>query len=170
MIHCGGFEIEDSDNETDVQGELEIIENAHELGRISVFRNVRKSSKLLKQASPMKIKKTSDSPKKLAKSRRNYKVLPLRDNGCPDVPVILGKGVHRTIVMEVGNIDSAPCFRRDRYLYPVGFLSKRKYFSFDADSNVDIEKAKKVYYYCRIGRSEGSPSVFHVLIRVYLQF
>lgn len=160
MIHCGEFEIEDSGHETDVQGELELIENAHELGRIAVLRNTRKSSKLLKQTSPMKIKKTSDSPKKLARSRRNYKVLPLRDNGCPEVPVILGRGVHRTIVLQVGNIDAAPCFRRDRYVYPVGFLSKRKYFSFDTDPNVDIEKAKKVYYYCKIGRSERSPLVY----------
>ena len=109
---------------------------------------------------PTARRRASLSPeRKPSKSRRNYKHLPLRDDGQVDLPVILGRGVHRTILVQIGEIeDDRDNFQTDSYIYPVGFQSKRKYYTFD--SNPALEKPKKVYYYCAIKKADSRPMVY----------
>lgn len=89
--------------------------------------------------------------------RRSYKNLPLRDDGQVDLPVILGRGVHRIILMQLGEVMPDAGFAHDKYIFPAGFRCKRKYYTFDADASV--EKAKKIYYFCTIKRADECPLV-----------
>jgi hypothetical protein len=102
-------------------------------------------------------RRRSISPeRKSSRSRRSYKQLPLCDDGLVDLPVILGRGVHRTTLIQIGKVEDGN-FQTDHHIYPVGFQAKRKYFTFD--SNLAVEKPKKVYYYCAIKKNDNQPLV-----------
>jgi hypothetical protein len=133
--------------------EEQVFEELREQRKIQELRT---QYKQLKNTSP---RRRSLSPtKRPTKPRRSYRHLPMREDGSVELPVILGRGVHRIILVEIGKINPSPPFRTDDdHLYPVGYLCKRKYYPFDAD--LSVEKPKKFYYFCAIKESNGRPLV-----------
>lgn len=86
-----------------------------------------------------------------SKPRRNYKNLPLKNDGEIDYPVVLGRGIFRTTVLDAGQIDASDKFRNEMYVYPVGFIAKRKYNALESHD-------KKAIYFCSISKSaDGLP-------------
>lgn len=102
-------------------------------------------------------KKSASPERKPNKNRRSYKYLPLRDDGQVNFPVILGRGVQRTVLLQIGEISTNENFHDSRYIYPIGFQSKRKFYTFNSDLNVD--RPKKVYYFCSIKKLDDHPLV-----------
>ncbi len=94
---------------------------------------------------------------KPSRFRRNYKHLPMLSNGEVDLPVILGRGTHRIVLLQVGTVTAEAAFLRGEYIFPPGFKCKRKYFTFDA--NPTKEKTGKVYYVCSLRRANDRPLV-----------
>lgn len=103
-------------------------------------------------------RRRSISPERRNRPRRNYKVLPLGEDGDVELPLVLGRGTNRTIVTQIGHVEDSPNFRHDKYVFPVGFESKRKYFSLPIEET-DTGKQRKSYYFCLIGRSADRPRV-----------
>lgn len=103
-------------------------------------------------------RRRSISPDRRSRPRRNYKVLPLSEEGDVELPLVLGRGTNRTIVTNVGRVEDAPNFRQGKYVFPVGFESKRKYFSLPSEK-ADPGKSRKSYYFCLIGKSADRPRV-----------
>lgn len=103
-------------------------------------------------------RRQSVSPDRRSRPRRNYKVLPLSEEGDVELPLVLGRGTNRTIVTSIGHVEDAPSFRHEKYVFPVGFESKRKYLSLP-DEETDPGKPSKSYYFCLIGRSADRPRV-----------
>jgi hypothetical protein len=93
-----------------------------------------------------------------SKPRRNYRHLPVSEDGKIEYPVILGRGVYRTILLNAGEVEDGINFPKDTYIYPVGFHSKRKYFTFDTESTLD--RPKKVFYHCLIKKIDQGPFVW----------
>lgn len=134
-----------------------LLQRASEVSNIKILKE--KYREAVSSRSPTKKHcRSSESPeRKPAKVRRNYKFLPTRDDGKVEVPVILGRGVHRTILLEFGELCPLPSFRKGDFIFPVGFLSKRKYYTYD--SNLGLEKPQKVYYFCKVSSADEAPLV-----------
>lgn len=103
-------------------------------------------------------RRRSISPERRSRPRRNYKVLPLSEGGDVELPLVLGRGTNRTIVTHIGHVEDSPNFRHDKYVFPVEFESKRKYFSLPV-AEADSGKQRKSYYFCLIKRSADRPRV-----------
>ncbi|PJF19443.1 hypothetical protein PSACC_00721 [Paramicrosporidium saccamoebae] len=116
-------------------------EEAQNLHEELVVRELKERCQQMVQANSMQRRRSlSPERKSAAKPRRNYRHLPVRDDGQIEYPVILGRGVYRTILLNVGEVEDGPNFRQKSYLYPVGFHSKHKYFAFDTEASLERPK------------------------------
>lgn len=126
------------------------IEQQYEAATTNALR-IRLGSAHVNHRTSFKTFSRSPSPNK---SHRDYKNLPVRDNGALNLPVILGRGVHRTVLLQTGQVVNSPAFRRGEYIFPLGLQIRRKYYDFDSDV-ADIKSGLKRYYQCSVKSTDG---------------
>lgn len=117
----------------------------------------RNERKLLEIKEELRLLKASANAKKTSKSSRSRKQASV-DVMSTNFPWVLGRGIHRTVVMQIGELPSGDAFRSDVFFYPVGFKSRRKYYNFDYDPDVS-ETTTKVNFQCSISEENGLPMV-----------
>ena len=112
-------------------------------------------------------RKRSVSPERRPKNKRNYKFLPTKDDGSVEMPLVLGRGAHRTIVLNLGEVHGGNGrYIRGKFVYPTGFLSKRKYFSYQFQAG---NSHRKLVYYCTIKELDGHPLVRNYIVLIFFQ-
>lgn len=81
---------------------------------------------------------------------RRVRALPVNDEGRLILPVVLGRANSRVSIYSIGEIAySTPNLHNSKFIYPIGFVSKRKFSSFS-------DPAKRITYTCKIVNSNAS--------------
>lgn len=95
---------------------------------------------------------------------RRVRSLPVNDEGNLLLPTVLGRANSRVSIYSIGRVaPNIPALHNETYIYPAGYISKRKFFSF-------LEPEKRVFYTCKILPSrpealDNEPVSFQIILQ-----
>ena len=95
---------------------------------------------------------------------RRVRSLPVNEEGSLLLPIVLGRANSRVSIYSIGTITpSIPALHNESYIYPAGYISKRKFSSY-------LDPTKRVFYTCKIlpSRPEligSEPVMFQIIMQ-----